>query len=138
MVFWLPVKGFLGTGAPFEADINLVVRLVMAAALVVGVVLAKQQRYRAHGICQTTVLLLNLLMIELVMWPSFRHVRPTILRAKREVRKCRFDSVSPCNTGGCCGRRYKSRHLHFRDSMILALRFKEDLCLKDCFNLCIC
>ncbi len=71
-MFSLPVKGFLGTGATFEADVNLVVQLVMGAALVAGVILAKQQRYRAHGICQTTVLLLNLLMIGLVMWPSFR------------------------------------------------------------------
>ena len=76
----MPVKGFLGTGATFEADTNLVVQLVMAAALFAGVVLAKKKRYRAHGICQTTVLLLNLLMIGLVMWPSFRHVRPIIAR----------------------------------------------------------
>jgi uncharacterized membrane protein YozB (DUF420 family) len=72
VVLSLPVKGFLGTGATFEADINLVVQLAMAAALVAGVVLAKKKHYRAHGICQTTVLLLNLLMIGLVMWPSFR------------------------------------------------------------------
>ena len=68
----LPVKGFLGTGATFEADFNLVVQLAMAAALVAGVFLAKQGRYKAHGICQTTVLLLNLVMIGLVMWPGFR------------------------------------------------------------------
>ena len=72
MLSSLPVKGFLGTGATFEADLNLVVQLAMGAALVAGVLLAKQQRYRAHGICQTTVLLLNLLMIGLVMWPAFR------------------------------------------------------------------
>ena len=81
VAFSLPVKGFLGTGATFEADVNLVVQLVMGAALAAGVVLAKRKRYRAHGICQTTVLLLNLLMIGLVMWPSFRqHVKPTIRR----------------------------------------------------------
>ena len=75
----LPVKGFLGGGATFEADVNLVVQLLMAAALVAGVILARQKRYRAHGICQTTVLLLNLLMIGLVMWPSFRRqVNPTL------------------------------------------------------------
>jgi len=68
----LPVKGFLGTGATFEADVNLVVQLLMAGALVAGVILARRKRYRAHGICQTTVLFLNLLMIGLVMWPSFR------------------------------------------------------------------
>ena len=72
MLSSLPVKRFLGTGATFEADVNLVVQLVMGMALVAGVVLAKQQHYRAHGICQTTVMLLNLLMIGIVMWPSFR------------------------------------------------------------------
>jgi uncharacterized membrane protein YozB (DUF420 family) len=72
VAFSLPVKGFLGAGATFEADVNLVVQLAMAGALVAGVVLAKRKRYKAHGICQTTVLLLNLLMIGLVMWPSFR------------------------------------------------------------------
>ena len=77
----LPLKGFLGTGATFEADLNLVVQLAMAAALVAGVVLARQRRYRAHGICQTTVLLLNLVMISLVMWPTFRrNVHPTFRR----------------------------------------------------------
>ena len=77
----LPVKGFLGTGATFEADLNLVVQLVMGAALLTGACLAKQKRYRAHGICQTTVLLLNLWMIGLVMWPAFRRQgNPTIPR----------------------------------------------------------
>jgi uncharacterized membrane protein YozB (DUF420 family) len=79
-VFALPVKGFLGTGATFEADLNLLVQLMMGIALVAGVILAKQRRYRAHGICQTAVLLLNLLMIGLVMWPSFQQVNPTIPR----------------------------------------------------------
>jgi uncharacterized membrane protein YozB (DUF420 family) len=77
----LPVKGFLGTGATFEADLNLVVQLVMGTALLTGACLAKQKRYRAHGICQTTVLLLNLWMIGLVMWPAFnRQGNPTIPR----------------------------------------------------------
>ncbi len=66
------MKGFLGTGATFGADLNLVVQLVMGAALIAGARLAKRKCYRAHGICQTTVLLLNLLMIGLVMWPSFQ------------------------------------------------------------------
>ena len=81
VAFSLPVKGFLGMGATFEADVNLVVQLVMGAALIAGAFLAKQKRYKAHGICQTAVLLLNLLMIGLVMWPAFRqHVKPTIRR----------------------------------------------------------
>jgi uncharacterized membrane protein YozB (DUF420 family) len=79
LLSFFPMKGFLGTGAPFAADLNLVAQLVMGAALVAGALLAKQERYRAHGICQTTVLLLNLFMIGLVMWPSFQQqVKPAL------------------------------------------------------------
>lgn len=78
----LPVNGFLGTGATFAADVNLIVQLAMGGALIVGVILAKQKRYKAHGACQSTVLLLNLWMIALTMWPSFREqVIPHIPRA---------------------------------------------------------
>jgi uncharacterized membrane protein YozB (DUF420 family) len=74
-----PERGFLGTGAPFGADLNLVLQIIMGATLVAGAFLAKQKCYRAHGICQTTVLLLNLAMIGLVMWPSFRQqVEPAL------------------------------------------------------------
>ena len=77
MLTFFPVKGFLGTGATFEADLNLVVQVVMGLALIAGSRLAKRKRYAAHGICQTTVLLLNLGMIGLVMWPSFQQqVKP--------------------------------------------------------------
>jgi uncharacterized membrane protein YozB (DUF420 family) len=77
-----PTKGFLGTGATFGADLNLVVQLIMAVGLTAGVILAKRKHYKAHGICQTTVLLLNLLMIGLVMWPSFQQqVRPALAKA---------------------------------------------------------
>ena len=76
---FFPMRGFLGTGAPFGADLNLVVQLIMGVSLAIGAVLARQKRYRAHGICQTTVLLLNLLMIGLVMWPSFQQqVKPAL------------------------------------------------------------
>jgi uncharacterized membrane protein YozB (DUF420 family) len=76
------MKGFLGTGATFAADLNLVVQLMMGVALAMGAVLARQRRYKAHGICQATVLLLNLLMIGLVMWPSFREqVKPALSKA---------------------------------------------------------
>ena len=73
------MRGFLGTGAPFGADLNLVVQLIMGSALIAGTRLARHKRYKAHGICQTTVLLLNLLMIGLVMAPSFqRQVKPAL------------------------------------------------------------
>jgi len=78
----LPSHGFLGTGATFGADLNLVVQLIMGAALLAGAGLAKQKRYKAHGICQTTVLLLNLLMIGAVMEPSFQQqVRPALSKS---------------------------------------------------------
>jgi uncharacterized membrane protein YozB (DUF420 family) len=73
------MRGFLRTGATFGADLNLIVQLMMGVALAIGAILARQKRYRAHGICQTTVLLLNLLMIGLVMWPSFhQQVKPAL------------------------------------------------------------
>ncbi len=65
------MKGFLGTGATFSADLNLVVQVAMGSALVAGTFLARRKHYTAHGICQTMVLLLNLVMIALVMGPSF-------------------------------------------------------------------
>jgi uncharacterized membrane protein YozB (DUF420 family) len=68
----IPINGFLGTGATLVADLNLVVQVVMGVALIAGAVLAKRKRYVAHGICRTTVLLLNLGMIGFVMWPSFQ------------------------------------------------------------------
>ena len=62
-----------------EADLNLIVQVVMGVALIAGALLAKRKRYAAHGICQTTLLLLNLGMIGLVMWPSFQQqVRPAL------------------------------------------------------------
>ena len=79
MLAFFSAKGFLGTGATFEADLNLVVQVVMGLALIAGSFLAKRKRYAAHGICQTTVLLLNLGMIGLVMWPSFQEqVKPAL------------------------------------------------------------
>jgi uncharacterized membrane protein YozB (DUF420 family) len=85
MFSFLAMKGFLGTSATFGADLNLVVQFIMGAALVAGAALAKKRRYTAHGICQTTVLLLNLIMISLVMLPSFRlQVVPAFPRVFRK------------------------------------------------------
>ena len=64
------MKGFLGTQAGFGADLNLLIQVAMGVALVVGAILARAKRYAAHGACQTTVLVLNLVMISAVMWPS--------------------------------------------------------------------
>jgi uncharacterized membrane protein YozB (DUF420 family) len=72
-------QGFLGTGATFGADLNLIAQLVMGLALLGGAVLARRKQFKAHGICQTTVLLFNLVAIGLFMWPSFhQQVQPAI------------------------------------------------------------
>lgn len=65
------MEGFLGTHAGFFPDLNLVIQLAMGAALISGAFLARARRFVAHGICQTSVLVLNLAMISFWMWPSF-------------------------------------------------------------------
>lgn len=65
---------FLGTGATLAANINIIIQLLMGTALLIGIILARRRRYRAHGICQGIVILLNLVMIALIMLPSFRLV----------------------------------------------------------------
>ena len=73
------MNGFLGTGATWRADLNLVVQVVMALALLAGMGLARRGRFDAHGYCQSSVMLLNLLMIALVMSPAFhRQVQPNL------------------------------------------------------------
>jgi uncharacterized membrane protein YozB (DUF420 family) len=64
-------RGFLKTAAPFNSDLVLVVEMGMGAALLVGTVLARRRHYRAHAWCQSAVVLLNLVLIALVMAPSF-------------------------------------------------------------------
>jgi uncharacterized membrane protein YozB (DUF420 family) len=65
------MNGFLGTAAGFGADLNLMVQLVMGVVLIAGTLLARAERYLAHGVCMTTVMLLNLIPIAVVMRPSF-------------------------------------------------------------------
>jgi plastocyanin/uncharacterized membrane protein YozB (DUF420 family) len=65
------MNGFLGTGASFRADLNLVLQIAMGLALIVGILLARARKFREHKYCQSSVMLLNLLMILLIMAPSF-------------------------------------------------------------------
>ena len=62
---------FLRTGAGLKANFNLVVQLTMGVGLIAGAYFARAKHYTAHGICQAAVMLLNLIMIAFVMWPSF-------------------------------------------------------------------
>lgn len=72
-------EGFLGTAAPFYADLVLLLELAMGAGLLLGLLLARTGKFRAHGACQSIIVLLNVGVIALVMLPSFRHqVAPRI------------------------------------------------------------
>lgn len=73
------MNGFLGTGATFRADLNLVLQILMGLALLLGWWLARQQKFRAHGYCQSSVMILNLILIAMIMLPAFnRQVQPKI------------------------------------------------------------
>src|SRR6185295_2868062 len=61
-----------GMNAPAGANLVLVVEIAMGIALLVGMMLARARRIRAHRNCQMTVVLLNLIPIALFMVPSFR------------------------------------------------------------------
>src|SRR5262244_1126545 len=73
----LNAPGFLGTGATLAADFNLIIQLLMGVALLLGMILARRRHYRAHAICQGSVVLLNLVMIASIMLPPFvRYIVP--------------------------------------------------------------
>ena len=67
-------EGFLGTAAPFIADLILLLEIGMGAGLLAGAWLARTKRFQRHAWCQGAIVLLNLVVILLVMIPSF-HVR---------------------------------------------------------------
>jgi uncharacterized membrane protein YozB (DUF420 family) len=75
----MPRQGFLGTGAPLSADVTLALEIAMGVTLLFGMLLARRQRYHAHAWCQSTVVVLNLIVIALIMAPAFRsQVAPKI------------------------------------------------------------
>jgi hypothetical protein len=72
-------EGFLGTAAPPYADLVLLLEIGMGVGLLIGALLARMRRFRAHAWCQAGIVLLNLAIIVLVMVPSFRaQVSPRI------------------------------------------------------------
>src|ERR1700682_3154574 len=75
----VPQTGFLGTAAPWTADVTLLLELALGVGLVAGALLARAGRYRTHAACQSIIVLLNLVVIGLTMLPSFhRHVLPKL------------------------------------------------------------
>ena len=80
------MNGFLGTGATLRADLNLVVQVAMGFALLFGMALARRGNYRAHKYCQSSVMILNLVMIFLIMAPSFhKQVQPQVPGGLKEA-----------------------------------------------------
>jgi len=67
-------KGFLGTAAPIYADLTLLLEMAMAVGLFVGAVLARLGRFRGHAWCQSSIVLLNLVLIGLTMLPAFHRL----------------------------------------------------------------
>ncbi len=77
----MPQPGFLGTAATWFADVTLLLEIGMGMGLVAGALLARAKCYRAHAVCQTMVVLLNVGLIATAMIPSFQHqVIPKIPR----------------------------------------------------------
>jgi len=63
--------GFLGTAAPRAADIVLLLEIAMGAGLFAGALFARARWYRLHAACQSVIVLLNLVLIALTMFPHF-------------------------------------------------------------------
>ena len=73
--------GFLGTAAPASADLILALEGAMAIGLVLGAVLAHRKCHRQHAWCQSSIVLLNVVLIVMAMIPSFhQHVQPKLPR----------------------------------------------------------
>jgi uncharacterized membrane protein YozB (DUF420 family) len=71
--------GFLGRGAPFGADLNLLLQVGVGIVLLGGMALARRGRYRAHGMCQSTGFVLAVVMTALWMIPAFHAIHADAL-----------------------------------------------------------
>jgi uncharacterized membrane protein YozB (DUF420 family) len=70
---------FFETAAPTAANLVLLLEVAMGAGLLVGACLARKGCFRLHAWCQSTIVLLNLVVVAVAMIPSFRdHVFPRI------------------------------------------------------------
>ncbi len=71
--------GFLGTAAPLAADITLLLEMGMGTGLLAGAWLARAGRIQFHAACQSAIVVLNLSLIVLTMFPAFhRQVLPKL------------------------------------------------------------
>lgn len=67
----MPAAGFLGTAAPQAADVVLLLEIGMGAGLLAGALFARAGWYRLHAACQSVMVLLNVILIGLAMFPTF-------------------------------------------------------------------
>jgi uncharacterized membrane protein YozB (DUF420 family) len=75
----VPQTGFLGTAAPWTADVTLLLELALGAGLLAGALLARTGRHRVHAACQSIIVFLNLMVIVFMILPSFhRQVLPKL------------------------------------------------------------
>jgi uncharacterized membrane protein YozB (DUF420 family) len=58
--------------APPYANLTLLLEIAMGVGLLIGALLARRRRFRAHAWCQAVIVLLNLAAIVFTMIPSFR------------------------------------------------------------------
>lgn len=74
-------SGFLGTAAPWAADVTLLIEAGMGMGLLVGAWLARAGRFRLHAACQSAIVLLNVGLIVVAMFPAFHEqVAPKLPR----------------------------------------------------------
>jgi len=66
------IEVFLETAAPCGANVVLVFEIAMGIGLLLGAPLARKRRFRQHVCCQSAIVLLNLVVVVVMMIPSFR------------------------------------------------------------------
>jgi len=72
-------QGFLGTAAPGDADVVLILEILMGVGLLIGGMFARRKQFRLHAWCQSVIVLSNFVVIIVLMIPSFHdHVSPKI------------------------------------------------------------
>jgi uncharacterized membrane protein YozB (DUF420 family) len=65
--------------SPLYADLVLLLEIAIGLGLLAGAWLARKQKFRAHAWCQSVAVLFNLVIVAVVMLPSFREkVSPKI------------------------------------------------------------
>ena len=71
--------GFLGQGAPWGADLNLLLQIAVGVLLLAGFGLARRGRHGVHGICQSAGFVLAVVMTILWMIPAFHAIHADAL-----------------------------------------------------------